>query len=282
MVQSVYSSAWASLTAKTGTVATTGQTFVGKAAPPSPPVVSAASGGDTVSVSKLGKALTGLAANAFEHLDSDSKKQLESLVESGRVSADDAVKGLRSLAKSALFNRFLGEAPVTAEEAEAGEKGKAISEQRFAAMKAGPPQDMRDAMRDMVQLTDAKNNGTVSKEDADASLVEIGKRLRAGSAQMAQAVSQEDSDEEYRLLNVVFGSKANRFADIDFGEDDHETRTTTGKIQSKDELDAEERLFAAGFDLRTNAMSRFAADYDVPGLGKKAMPPWKYMGPISK
>lgn len=143
MVQSVYSSAWASLTAKSGPASGV-HTFVGKTTAPTAKSVDAsgsttvaAPGGDSVKVSKLGQALTGMAAKAFEHLDGDSRKQLETLVETGRVSADDAVKGLRSLAKSALFGRFVAEAPTTAEEDAASARQKQLGDKRAAAMKPG-------------------------------------------------------------------------------------------------------------------------------------------------
>ena len=83
-------------------------------------------------------------------------------------------------------------------------------------------------------------------------------------------------------MEAVFKSKTNRFADLDFGEDDRETSATTNKIASKDELAAAERLFAAGFKLENNAMARFAADYDIPGLGKGAMPAWSSFKPVSR
>lgn len=277
MVQSVYSNAWASLTGKTGTTAAT-QLFSGKAAPTPSASTPAASAGDTVSVSKLGKALTGLAAKAFEHLDSDSKKQLEGLVELGRVSADDAVKGLRSLAKSALFNRFATEAGQSAEEQQLAERMKLAREQSAAAAKATENQDYWSILGEIDQMEEARNNGTISQEEVGAIHRSVSERLRGTTPPGALHVS----DEERSLMVATFSSKANRFADLDFGEDDRETSATTNKIQSQDELDAAERLFDAGFKLENNAMARFAADYDIPGLGKGTMPAWFSFKPISR
>ncbi|WP_042445718.1 hypothetical protein [Azospirillum sp. B510] len=242
-------------------------------------------GGDSVKVSKLGQALTGMAAKAFEHLDKDSKTQLETLVETGRVSADDAVKGLRSLAKSALFNRFAGEAPATTEESAASARMKEFGDKRSAAMKAGLPKEVSDALGALDRLGEAMKNGSISQEQGTADMSELHKRLSSASRLMTRetltGLTQEEDDEDHRLLNVVFGSKTKRFAEIDFGEGDNETGSTTYKIQSKDELDAEERLFAAGFKLESNAMARFAADFDIPGLGKGTMPAWKSLKPIT-
>ncbi|CAO3456002.1 hypothetical protein [Azospirillum largimobile] len=277
MVQSVYSNAWAALTGKSTTTAAT-QLFSSKAAPSPSPAAPAAAAGDTVSVSKLGKALTGMAAKAFEHLDSDSKKQLESLVESGRVSADDAVKGLRSLAKNALFNRFVTEGGHSAEEQQMAERMKVLREQNAAAAKAAENPDHWAALEDLDRLGEAWKSGSVSQEEVSAMHRSISERLKG----FGQSGKLHFSQEEGALMGSVFTSKTNRFADLDLGEDDHETSATTNKIQSDDEMAAAERLFAAGFKLENNAMARFAADYDIPGLGKGTMPAWHSFTPISR
>ncbi len=277
MVQSVYSNAWAALTGKTSTTAAT-QLFSSKAAPSPSATTPAAAAGDTVTVSKLGKALTGMAAKAFEHLDSDSKKQLESLVESGRVSADDAVKGLRSLAKNALFNRFTTEGGHSAEEQQMAERMKVLREQNAAAAKAAENPDHWAALEDLDRLGEAQKSGSVSQEEVSAMHRSISERLKG----LGKSDKLRFSEEEGSLMGAVFTSKANRFADLDFGEDDRENSATTNKIQSDDELEAAERLFAAGFKLENNAMARFAADYDIPGLGKGTMPAWFSFKPISR
>lgn len=284
MVQSVYSTAWASLAGKSGPAPGV-QTFVSKATSTTrtadASAITAATttpDGDSVKVSKLGRALSGMAAKAFEHLDGDSRKQLETLVETGRVSADDAVKGLRSLAKSALFDRFMTEAPTTPEEDAASARMNVLGDKRVAAMKAGLPKDVVSALNDLDRLGEDMKSGAVSQEDGAAGMAEIHKRLRSANEQMTTetltGLTEAENEEDHRLLNVVFGSKANRFADIDFGEDDHETSSTTYKIQTKEESDAAGRLFDAGFKLQNNALARFAADFDIPGLGKAKMPAW--------
>ncbi|CAO3410012.1 hypothetical protein [Azospirillum largimobile] len=277
MVQSVYSNAWSALTGNAGTTKAS-QLFSSKAAPSPSSAAPAASAGDTVAVSKLGKALTGMAAKAFEHLDSDSKKQLESLVESGRVSADDAVKGLRSLAKNALFNRFTTESGHSAEEQQMADRMKALREQNAAAAKAAENPDHQAALEDLDRLGEARKSGSVSQEEVSAMHRSISERLKG----FGKSDKLRFSEEEGSLMGAVFTSKANRFADLDFGEDDHENSATTNKIQSDDEMAAAERLFAAGFKLENNAMARFAADYNILGLGKGTMPAWHSFKPISR
>lgn len=68
----------------------------------------AASGrGDSVSMSALGQRLTGAAADVFSALDPKARGMLEEVVSSGKISADDAVKGLTAIAKNAAADAFV-------------------------------------------------------------------------------------------------------------------------------------------------------------------------------
>ncbi len=90
---------------------------VATAASPSASAASAKSpaatgaGGDGVSVGKLAQALKGPAASAFQYLDPKARGMLEGLVNSGAVSADDAVRGLNHLAKTAGLDRDAAKIP---------------------------------------------------------------------------------------------------------------------------------------------------------------------------
>jgi hypothetical protein len=233
---------------------------------------------DSVKVSKLAKALNGMAAKAYEHLDKDSRTQLNSLVESGRVSAEDAVKGLRFMAKNALFSRFMRDAASTPEEEEAGRQMRAMSDAFTAAAQRTNTPAMAARLA-MGKLNEEHQSGTLSEEDYKKQYAEAFKDFAEKSRQeMAQ---YPNMDKYGDLLNSVFSSKAKRFADIDFGDDDHENSSKEYKIASKGELDAAERLYKAGFMIQSNAMQRFAEDYDIPGLGKGVMPAWKELKPIS-
>lgn len=63
--------------------------------------------GDTVSMSALGKRLTGAAADLFGALDPKARGMLEDVVNSGKMSADDVVKGLSAIAKNAAADAFV-------------------------------------------------------------------------------------------------------------------------------------------------------------------------------
>lgn len=70
----------------------------------SPP---SAQGADSVDVSPLGKALTGVAAKVFEKLDSKARGMLEGYVKAGVMTAEEIVGGLRAAGKEAVQNRYM-------------------------------------------------------------------------------------------------------------------------------------------------------------------------------
>ena len=235
---------------------------------------------DTVNVSKLGKALTGMAAKAYEHLDKDAKTLLNNLVESGKVSAEDAVKGLRSMAKNALFGRFQQEAGSTTEEREAERKMEALSARLFEQNGQKQANDM-SARTDVSNLYGRYTSGEISEEAYRSQIDDLSKKLRGSSNTVDRSKAAEFREEDSKLLNFIIGSKAKRFAALDFGEEDNETEDSEYKVVSKDESQAAERLGKAGFVVYSNAMQRFAADYDMPGFGKGVMPDWRINKPIS-
>lgn len=91
---------------------------------------------DSVSVSPLGKALTGAAAKLFKELDSKTRGKLDDLVSTGVLKAEDVVKGLRSIAKDAVEERYRKELPLNAEETRQSE-AQAAHREKFNAYVAG-------------------------------------------------------------------------------------------------------------------------------------------------
>lgn len=66
-----------------------------------------AQGSDSVDVSPLGKALTGVAAKVFEKLDNKARGMLEGYVKAGVMTAEEVVGGLRAIGKEAVQNRYM-------------------------------------------------------------------------------------------------------------------------------------------------------------------------------
>lgn len=116
---------------------------------------SATSGrGDTVTMSALGERLTGAAADLFSALDTKARGMLEDFVNSGKMSADEVVKGLNAIAKNAAMDSFV----VNGLEKSGGRPG--FSE---AIVKAGQVTD--DMAGQRRALNDAVHKGDISSED---------------------------------------------------------------------------------------------------------------------
>lgn len=62
---------------------------------------------DSVDVSPLGKALTGVAAKVFEKLDGKARGMLENYVKAGIMTAEEVVGGLRAIGKEAVQSRYM-------------------------------------------------------------------------------------------------------------------------------------------------------------------------------
>ena len=220
---------------------------------------------DSVSVSKLGQALSGVAADAFKHLDSKARGALETLVTSGRISAEDAVLGLRAMATNATFTRYGRERPRDQEDAERLtasdsllDKQRALNDrmgaareafgQAFAGLQKAQErgelsmEQVRDGLRPAQEAYDAEL-AAINEERAaigEASSLEAGfaKTVKGFNAAMAPMMSGDGFTE-------AFSEKGNAAA------------------QKLQELGFNKQVFG-------NAFERFAAAVDIPGVGRKA------------
>ncbi|HYH17862.1 MAG TPA: hypothetical protein VD995_04530 [Azospirillum sp.] len=246
------------------------------------PVVNPSSGGtssvlhagssrsDTVSVSELGRKLSGVAAEVFAHFDSKAKSALEGLVNSGRISADEAVVGLRALATDATFSRYQDERTLTAEDTALFAENQELDERRRRAhnafAEAGRPHD--EAIR---ELDASFKRGEMSEE-------EFTERLNAGFADFARATESAIEDMrrvlEERSARGAKGAKllgADEFSAFVAGD-----TSENGFVQRDSEAGwaAKRKLEALGFNSRLygEAMREFADTVDLPGVGRKADP----------
>ena len=220
---------------------------------------------DSVSVSKLGQALSGVAADAFKYLASKARGALETLVTSGRISAEDAVLGLRAMATNATFTRYGRERPRDQEDAERLtasdsllDKQRALNDrmgaareafgQAFAGLQKAQErgelsmEQVRDGLRPAQEAYDAEL-AAINEERAaigEASSLEAGfaKTVKGFNAAMAPMMSGDGFTE-------AFSEKGNAAA------------------QKLQELGFNKQVFG-------NAFERFAAAVDIPGVGRKA------------
>lgn len=220
---------------------------------------------DSVSVSKLGQALSGVAADAFKHLDSKARGVLENLVNSGRISADDAVLGLRSMATQATFNRYGRERPRDQEDIE-----------RLAASEAHHDKSMELGKRMQTALHDnneankasmeAFGRGELTTEQFQETMRPVEEKFKAAMAGIdkERAALGEAPSLEYGYQKTVKGFNAAMESMI---SEDGFTEAFSEKANG-----AAQKLQQLGFDAKVfgNAFQNFAATVDIPGIGSKA------------
>lgn len=220
---------------------------------------------DSVSVSKLGQALSGVAADAFKHLDSKARGVLENLVNSGQISADDAVLGLRSMATQATFSRYGRERPRDQEDDQrlaASEsmlnKQRGLNDRMGAAREAFGQafSNLQKAQeRGELSMDQVREGLRPAQEEFDAQMAAIGNERAA----LGEASSLEAGYEKtVKGFNAAMGSMIS---------EDGFTEAYSEKANG-----AAQKLQQLGFDAKVfgNAFQNFAATVDIPGIGSKA------------
>lgn len=232
----------------------------------------AANAPDSLNVGKLAQALTGKAADLFNQMDNKARGALETLVNSGNLSAKDAVAGLAYLADSAEFQRYMEESPLT--EAEAGRAAEL--EQLRAALPSPSGNtgygDVREAVaKQKDALRAAFDAGQISEE-------EMQREWRAASMTMQKATEQHLAGVQQSLqtytdkltlqIDTVLSRKMGEYKAAEA------TSPAAGATEATEAAGAKavEKLEAAGFSLPLyrDALRTYAQQADVPGLGRKA------------
>lgn len=221
---------------------------------------------DTAAVSKLGQALKGMAAEAFQYLDNETKGKLEKAVNDGKISAEDAVAGLRFMARDSLFHRYLREAPKTEEQVKASKDMEVVRQLRGERRA-----EMNSVSEKMGNIQKAFDSGQISEADYREQFDAAAKEMRsAGREKYAKLPDGRDVGEiTEQAIKVSFTTSAKGFSALDFGEDD----SPEGAAGTQKELDALAKLGDIGLNthkIRRDSLSRFAAEYDIPGFGRAA------------
>lgn len=244
------STQWKSVTAGAGT--TTSSTWA------------AATGAkDSVSVSKLGQALSGMAADVFSHLDDKTRSTLETIVEQGVLSADEVVDGLKAYGKDALFNRYLGERTPTAEERASQQK----QADDWAALQSYERQHhaVRKEQTDRMTAAQAQYNaGSITWDEMSTAWHDA-----TAAAQEKIATFKDQRPERNTATEVKLSPAFAEFAALDFGDGDPESNMVTSLASSG----ARAKLMEQIVPLVKNfgdALKRFASDYTMPVPGVPA------------
>ena len=225
---------------------------------------------DQVSVSKLGQALTGVAADAFNHLNGKAKGFLEKLVNSGKISADEVALGLRSAASEATFNRYVAERPQDEEDKRRLAASNAVSDRMQTYL--GGLETARTAFgaaRD--QLHEQQAGGLLSEAGMQEQLAPLQAGFDASAQELDSQYGKADRDADLANLgdDGGFAKNVNGFnAAMAVGTDkDGFVNPTSSEGKA-----AGAKLFQLGFgpEMFGSAFDDFAATVDVPGIGRKS------------
>lgn len=212
-------------------------------------------GTDSVDVSPLGKALTGVAAKVFEKLDSKARGMLEGYVKAGVMTAEDVVGGLRAIGKEAVRNRYMNKLW----EDDGGTKASAID-----AREDNYNRQMR-FMDGAAKLM--KNLGAAGAEDTTASAAET--KYMMDSLQSYEYNFKEENgdfspinyghDQSYIARSARDLKNSALFSDE--GDGDFFSKSDTASLS---------KLIDLGFDspVYANAAKAAVSDIDLSGVRK--------------
>ncbi|CAO3427436.1 hypothetical protein [Azospirillum doebereinerae] len=223
---------------------------------------------DSVAVSKLGQALSGVAADAFKHLDPKARGTLEGLVNSGQISADDAVLGLRSLATKATFGRYTRERPQDDQDKQMqSAKESAWNNLQTSGDRVGAAR--AEFGKTFADLQASQERGAISMEDVQAKLVPAQKKLDETLTSIRASSGEADGGNSVLFNADGFTKNAKGFDAAMASQASGDGFTA---LYSEKGNAAEQKLASLGFNTRAfgNAFKDFAATVDIPGIGRAA------------
>ncbi|AWJ91597.1 hypothetical protein Sp245p_17350 (plasmid) [Azospirillum baldaniorum] len=224
-----------------------------------------------MSVSKLGEALTGTAADVFKQLDSKARGMLEGLVNSGKISAEDAVTGLKSMATKATFNRYVSERPRDDEDKQRLADSEAAWQklQAYGSRMSGA---LSEVGRKTQEIQEAQQRGDISMDEMNERLKPVQDAFKSEIAATRGAYGKPT--DQTAILSDASGFTKNmqgfKSALASMGED-----AGFAELYAPDGEAAEQKLQDLGFDRTVfgNAFQTFAETVDIPGIGSKSAPP---------
>ncbi|WP_247888535.1 hypothetical protein [Azospirillum brasilense] len=222
-------------------------------------------------MSKLGQALGGAAADAFKQLDAKARGMLEGLVSSGKISAEDAVTGLKSLATKATFNRYVAERPRDEEDKQRLADSEAAWQklQAYGSRMSGA---LSEVGRKTQEIQEAQQRGDISMDEMNERLKPVQDAFKGEIAATRGAYGKPT--DQTAILSDASGFTKNfqgfKSALASMGEDAGFTDLYAPAGEA-----AEQKLQELGFDRTVfgNAFQKFAETVDIPGVGRKSDAP---------
>ncbi len=214
---------------------------------------------DGVSVGKLAQALKGPASGAFQHLDPKARGMLEGLVNSGKISAEDAVRGLNHLAKNAVFDRYMNETSNSAEGTRTGQPMAGTSKKLGEGARAG-----ERALASMSSLDQSYRQGDVSDADYASQVRAAGKEFE--STMLSNGDSGDALAEFGKSMASSFAKKIEGFEN-EYGAENvpNNDPSTSGDLKALKKLES----LGFGASMYREAMTRYATganpqNFDAP------------------
>ncbi|WP_247890903.1 hypothetical protein [Azospirillum aestuarii] len=226
---------------------------------------------DAVSLSKLGQALKGAAADVFKQLDSKARGMLEGLVNSGEISAEDVVTGLKSMATKATFNRYVSERPRDEEDKQRLADSEAAWQklQAYGSRMSGA---LSEVGRKTQEIQEAQQRGEISMDEMNERLKPVQDAFKGEIAATRGAYGKPT--DQTAILSDASGFTKNmqgfKSALASMGKD-----AGFADLYAPDGEAAEQKLQELGFDRTVfgNAFQKFAETVDIPGIGSKSAAP---------
>ncbi|UKJ76064.1 hypothetical protein H1Q64_13940 (plasmid) [Azospirillum brasilense] len=224
-----------------------------------------------MSLSKLGQALKGAAADVFKQLDSKARGMLEGLVNSGEISAEDVVTGLKSMATKATFNRYVSERPRDEEDKQRLADSEAAWQklQAYGSRMSGV---LSEVGRKTQEIQEAQQRGEISTDEMNERLKPVRDAFKGEIAATRGAYGKPT--DQTAILSDASGFTKNmqgfKSALASMGED-----AGFAELYAPDGEAAEQKLQELGFDRTVfgNAFQKFAETVDIPGIGPKSAAP---------
>lgn len=208
---------------------------------------------DSVDVSPLGKALTGVAAKVFEKLDGKARGMLENYVKAGIMTAEEVVGGLRAIGKEAVQSRYMNK----------------LSEEND-----GPAASARDVREDLY-------NKQMKFMDGAADLMKT--LEKSGAEDSSEAASKEKENlQSLTRYEQEFIEENGNFEEIDYSQSQSYIAISArdlkasslfsdegdGQFFSKSDTASLSKLIDLGFDtlVYTSAAKAAVSEIDLSGV----------------
>ncbi len=217
---------------------------------------------DNVSMSKLGQALTGQAAELFKHLDPKARGMLENFVNTGKASADDVVSALSGYAAFAVQGRFNKETPLDAKETALVQKRLEIEKYEKSAS------DVRQGIlgNKRNQLAEVAPDGGMAALESFGKFTGLLKEADAAAEAIKPVGMTSVNADLAKISDSLMASRAEKFFASGLGKQENGRSV----VVNSSELAAMSKLGDLGWSPMGDSLRDYAGGVDLSGLTHNA------------